>query len=111
MSLRDSLRRHILSVLPVETELGAFYRTSMFKIKSFHRSQAQKAITNKGLDMLISQAGIHHYHGAGAGSRPLFVIGDGEFGGRGQILYKYIVLLKKKVRARTALVGCYCATV
>ncbi|CAO3566976.1 unnamed protein product [Mortierella alpina] len=72
----------------------------MFKIKSFHRSQAQKAIANKGLDMLISQADIHHYHGAGAGSRPLFVIEDGEFGRRGQVLYKkYIILLKKKLSA------------
>ncbi|KAF9952395.1 hypothetical protein BGZ72_006322 [Mortierella alpina] len=73
IALQKSIKDHIKSFQVVQGPLRQFYGTQMFKIKSFHRKQALTATSNKGMDRLISAA-------TATAERPLFVMGDGEFG-------------------------------
>ncbi|KAF9950568.1 hypothetical protein BGZ72_007793 [Mortierella alpina] len=83
--LQKSIEDHIKSFQAVQGPLRLFYGTQMFKIKSCHRKQALTATSNKGMDRLISAA-------TATAERPLFVIGDGEFGARNKnVLYKNFV--------------------
>jgi hypothetical protein len=98
--LRRSIEEHVGSVLQVQASLRQFYRTQMFKIKTYHRKQALGSVTNKGIDRVLAAAGCNGKPGADS-PRPLFVVGDGDFGVRkGEILYQqFISTLKKKVVA------------
>ncbi|KAF9943979.1 hypothetical protein BGZ65_012886, partial [Modicella reniformis] len=95
--LRQSIESHVRSVLLVQEPLRQFYSSPMFKVKSFHLQQAKTAITNKGIDRMIAATGCKGKPEDGS-ARPLFVVGDGEFGPRrGVALHQqFISILKKK---------------
>ncbi|KAI8354225.1 hypothetical protein B0O80DRAFT_507963 [Mortierella sp. GBAus27b] len=97
VQLRHSIEEHVGSVLQVQESLRQFYRTQMFKIKTFHRKQALGSVINKGIDRVVAAAGCNGKPGADS-PRPLFVVGDGDFGVRkGELLYQqFISTLKKK---------------
>ncbi|KAG0195186.1 hypothetical protein BGX31_006627, partial [Mortierella sp. GBA43] len=97
VQLGRSIEEHVGSVLQVQESLRQFYRTQMFKIKTFHRKQALGSVINKGIDRVVAAAGCNGKPGADS-PRPLFVVGDGNFGVRkGELLYQqFISTLKKK---------------
>ncbi|KAF9939674.1 hypothetical protein BGZ65_009814 [Modicella reniformis] len=118
--LQLSIQGHIRSVLQVQDRLRRFYRTKIFKIKSYQRKQALSAVTNKGIDRVIAATGCKGKPKEDS-VRALFVVGDGQFGtNRGETLHQqFISLLKKKVTAlglrimcvdewRTSLTCCQC---
>ncbi|KAF9943531.1 hypothetical protein BGZ65_000850, partial [Modicella reniformis] len=78
--LQLSFEKHVRSVLEVQEPLRHFYRSPMFKIKSY-RKQALSAVVNKGIDRVVSAAGCKGKSEEDS-ARPLFVVGDGQFGSR-----------------------------
>ena len=96
--LQLSIQGHIRSVLQVQDRLRRFYLTKILKIKSYQRKQALSTVTNKGIDRVIAATGCKGKPEEDS-VRPLFVVGDGQFGtNRGETLHQqFISLLKKKV--------------
>jgi hypothetical protein len=71
----------------------------MFKIKGYHRKTAIKATRNKAVDRIIKASGLTEKWDKSKGPRPVFVVGDGQFGSsRGPVLHQQFVShLKKRV--------------
>ncbi|KAF9555836.1 hypothetical protein EC968_008602 [Mortierella alpina] len=87
--LGESVLDHVHSVLLVQEQLRSFYTSPMFKIKSYHRKTALKATRNKAVDRIISASGLTEKWDESKGLRPVFVVGDGQFGsGKGPILHQ-----------------------
>lgn len=84
-ALRLSVEAHVQSVLEVQSVLREFYTSSMFKVKTYHRKQAIQSVSSKSIDRAIVAAGCTGKPQEGA-SRPLFVVGDGEFGAKGGVV-------------------------
>ncbi len=71
----------------------------MYKIKSYHRKTAIKGTLNKAVDRMISASGLTEKWDPDKGPRPIFVVGDGNFGSsNGPLLHQqFVTHLKKKV--------------
>ena len=97
--LGQSLLDHVHSLMLVQEQLRVFYTSSMFKIKSYHRKTALKATQNKAVDRIISASGSTEKWDESKGPRPVFVVGDGQFGSsKGPVLHQqFVTHLKKRV--------------
>lgn len=100
-SLWLSVEEHVKSVIQVQRTLRSFYSSSMFKVKTFQRKQALKAIKQKGVDRLISASGCNGKVKDGS-VRPLFVVGDAEFESLGGHK-EFIAMLQKRVGTEASL--------
>ena len=98
VALSTSIDGHIASVLQVETVLRTFYTSKLFKIKTMHHKQAKAATLDKGVSRLCKAAGMATKLPTDS-PKPLFVVGDGQFGSRGTPIQhqRFIQSLKKKV--------------
>ncbi|KAG0195585.1 hypothetical protein BGX31_006051, partial [Mortierella sp. GBA43] len=79
IKLQHSYQDHLTSVLQVQESLRLFYSSKMFKIKTFHPKQALRATEDRGIDKVIAATGCKGKPGNDS-PRPLFVVGDGQFG-------------------------------
>ncbi|KAF9943699.1 hypothetical protein BGZ70_005550 [Mortierella alpina] len=87
--LGKSVLNHVHSLLLVQEQLRSFYTARMFKIKGYHRKTAIKATRNKAVDRIISASGLTEKWDENKGPRPVFVVGDGQFGSsRGPVLHQ-----------------------
>ncbi|KAF9434900.1 hypothetical protein BGZ76_007244, partial [Entomortierella beljakovae] len=96
-NLSETILSQVTSVVHVQGHLRKFYGSSLFKIKTRHLKQAKTAILDKGISALIKTTGCKEKWKS-PDERPLFVVGDGNFGAsRGPVLHqKFISHLKKK---------------
>jgi hypothetical protein len=97
--LGKSILDRVHSLLLVQEQLRSFYTARMFKIKGYHRKTAIKATRNKAVDRIIKASGLTEKWDKSKGPRPVFVVGDGQFGSsRGPVLHQQFVShLKKRV--------------
>lgn len=97
-TLAASIVGHVVSVLQVQTALREFYSSKIFKIKTMHRKQAKIATLDKGVSRLCRAAGLPEKLSE-EDPKPLFVVGDGQFGSRNTPIthQQFILFLKKKV--------------
>ncbi|KAI8348320.1 hypothetical protein B0O80DRAFT_501993 [Mortierella sp. GBAus27b] len=87
---------HIVSVHEVQAELRTFYTSKIFKIKAMHLKQARTVTLGKGISRLCKKAGLGRKLSDDE-SKPLFVVGDGEFGSRNTpIFHQRLVQFPKK---------------
>ncbi|KAG9325349.1 hypothetical protein KVV02_004124, partial [Mortierella alpina] len=95
-----SLLDHVQSLLLVQEHLRNFYASRMFKIKGYHRKTAIKATLNRAVDRIIGASGLTEKWDPDKGPRPIFVVGDGNFGSsKGPALHQQFVShLKKRPR-------------
>ncbi|KAF9563531.1 hypothetical protein EC968_004831, partial [Mortierella alpina] len=96
--LSQSLLDHVQSLLLVQEYLRSFYTSPMYKIKNYHRKTAIKATLNKAVDRMTSASGLTEKGDPDRGPRPIFVVGDGNFGSsKGPLLHQqFVTHLKKK---------------
>ncbi|CAO3573360.1 unnamed protein product [Mortierella alpina] len=122
--LGQSILDRVHSLLLVQEQLRSFYTARMFKIKGYHRKAAIKATRNKAVDRIIKSSGLSEKWDESKGPRPVFVVGDGQFGSsRGPVLHQQFVShLKKRAQAlnmivvyvdefRTSKICCRCENV
>ncbi|KAG0195956.1 hypothetical protein BGX28_000329 [Mortierella sp. GBA30] len=99
--LGESIVSQVVSMFQVQEPLRSFYTSSLFKIKSRLRKTARKATLNKSVDRVISASGLSEKWVPGKGPRPVFVVGDGQFGAsKGPVLHQQFITLLKKAKTK-----------
>ncbi|KAF8939041.1 hypothetical protein BGZ58_010796, partial [Dissophora ornata] len=72
-------RAHVVSVVRAQQALRAFYSSGLFKVKAMHNKQARTVTLDKSISHMCNTAGLTSKLDRD-GTRPLFVLGDREFG-------------------------------
>ncbi|KAG0199837.1 hypothetical protein BGX33_011367 [Mortierella sp. NVP41] len=103
--LRRSVEDHAISIAEVLVPLRAFYRSRHVKFLEMCAKQAKVATMQRSVDCIIQATGFQGLWRQGQ-IRPLFVIGDDEFGKKDDLHLEFIKVFKRRAEGRGMRVMC-----